>query len=412
MLRADLRRTGHYGLFAGQSSQKQVLWLILPGAFACYVVCAVAAVRLTNATSLLQRLLADCFSVDWERDQHTVRRVAKHSNRFGPFAFAIGLALTIFYISLSVQSVQNNECIALSVDIAMLGEHLFPWHTAHGNTTSFVRHESAVQWLFMLFVGSLGAAAIHCWDRYSAFGTDRQCTRAQQAYQGMCHIFALEKAWSTSYRCIDRWAANALPITGLTDREGRREYCKSKTGALRVTSFWLLHIPAALVLTWPSILYSMSKNIPSDNVLIKACSSTLVVVVINVVLPLLLLNPIVSRLSKYRQRTLPDDEISLNKQRAETMLALSLLSTAVVPVVLTVLLDGTLSHNAHTHDKSCVLLRKLYSRILSVHQGAQLNHGLLGHRGHGKDHPWILCDKSRHHIFTDLDVSNGWSYAT
>lgn len=93
-------------MFAGQSAEKELLWLFLPVVLTCYATCGVIAVMLTDPKGRrmqrVQQLLAESFCIDWECDRHTVRRVLKHSNRFAPFAFVLGSALSIFYMLLSV----------------------------------------------------------------------------------------------------------------------------------------------------------------------------------------------------------------------------------------------------------------------------------------------------------------------
>ena len=143
-------------------------------------------------------------------------------------------------------------------------------------------------------------------------------------------------------RCLNRWVSKSLGVNGISDdlERTKRQY-KIRPHQTKMFSLlsWILHIPASLALTLPTIGYIMTLNTTSNDPPISWCDNSNAVVAFKIVLQLLLLQPLTSGLVKLRFYRFPPNEIVFNTKCSETLFLLQFLAEVFWPVLITFLLD-------------------------------------------------------------------------
>ena len=97
---------GQVSLFSGQAELKQIFWLMLPALFLFYFGAVLLGFWRVHVLGTCMRatrysvgaVLAQMFSTDWRSEQHSLKRIVKHCNRFVPMAVAIAVVLVALYV--------------------------------------------------------------------------------------------------------------------------------------------------------------------------------------------------------------------------------------------------------------------------------------------------------------------------
>ena len=103
--------------------------------------------------------------------------------------------------------------------------------------------------------------------------------------------------------------------------------------------FWILQFPAALLIGWPSLLYSLAQNVASDNPILVVCRTSIVTVIMMSVMKALLLQPLVKMLAKVHNAYTIADELSFNTQETKSLFFIQFLAFVVYPTFGTFLID-------------------------------------------------------------------------
>ena len=330
-------RSGDFGLFGGQATAKQLLWMVLPGLIVLFVSVVVLSLKASNnlTSASFRTLIKRGCSTAWHRQPDIFIRLLLHGNRFALSALTLGALMTTFYAILAMMGFSPFHCVMWNVDIGALGDNLFPWPRVGIRT-----QETLPQWLFVLFVIGLDFATCRFWGDGSSFTADTHLIRARRIYIGIRTIHGLEQCSILSYKCIDRWAMNALSVGGLHDFDGRRARSKTKMTLLRVFFFWLLQIPAALLICWPSLLFALSQNVASNNAILAVCRTSIVAVILMTVMKAALLRPMVRALAWIHEYGTVHDVLSFNTQRSKALFFVQFLAYAFLPVIVIFLIDG------------------------------------------------------------------------
>ena len=314
-------KQGDHGLFDGNTASKEIIWVWIPGSIVLYVGVMVIALASTGSLNkvTIRTMLFKSLSKDWQRELVETRRLMVHGNRFAPFSLGIGLLLTLVFVLLGAEGDQYS-CIMWDVNINSLGESF--WRFSDSAIASGANQGRATlggSAVLLLFI-ALHVAVVRCWGRVSAFSTDPSCASARAVLAGLRKIHELEMHQSLSYKSLNQWASNALGISGMNDYRGR--YLWAHHSIKHVVCDWMLFtlliVPSALFFSWPSLVYSLSRNVASSNAILQICRSPAVVTILQSMLNFLFLTPIVQALVKLRRVGLPHDELAFNQQRNVT----------------------------------------------------------------------------------------------
>lgn len=86
-------------------------------------------------------------------------------------------------------------------------------------------------------------------------------------------------------------------------------------------------------------MYYALQNVQSTSGFLSVCSSSLNVIVLNSIMISCFLDPMVSALTHLRQRYEAPDELACSSKRTQTLYVLQFLSSAILPLIVTMLLD-------------------------------------------------------------------------
>lgn len=214
-------RRGNYALFPGQSTAKVALFLVLPATVLLFVSVVVTSVYMTEpglSCTGIGALIKFSLSTEWKSESRSAQRLLKHLNKFGVFQLLFATLYIIFYTVLNVSDGCNPySCTMWTVNIAAVGNSMFPW-----NGQLFIRAETATTILYVLLACGFYLVFLLYLGRFSQFGKDEHRAHARRVYDGLNSIADLRNCKSIEYRCLSRWAENALGVNGITDTEGRR----------------------------------------------------------------------------------------------------------------------------------------------------------------------------------------------
>lgn len=292
--------------------------------------------RVDKITSV-KKLLKKAISTSWRQKRHAYQRLLCHSNSASFYHVAMAAVLVLFYVILGA-SRDHYSCVQWSVDIGVIGGRL---DHAHGGVDTDSRSQLNLwQWIFVLSGFILTHVFISFWGRTSCFALDSHAAKARRVFDGLKTIHSLDKCNNDAYYCLSNWAAGALDIRGIEDYSARHRRASSLKRITRHALYWILLVPAALFLSWPSLLYSLSKNVSSDSGLLQACRNSLAVVALNTFLRLVFLQPLVKALVSICDKGMVVDDLATNQRRTYTLFTIQLLSTVVLPCLTSILLDG------------------------------------------------------------------------
>lgn len=343
-VRRDVVRQGALRLLPGQAASTELLWMIFPFLLSLYVSSMVLGLKAANPTKtantfvLLRSLIKKSVSTTWENQNDTLMRLLRHGNRFAPISVTIGLSLTAFYCILAGLK-PNYECSSMwEVGINGLGQTLFPW--PQDVTRS---EESITQWIFVFFAMAMQMTETKYFGPESEFCADKHIKYARRVYQGMGTIVGLRQCSVHTYKCLDNWCVNALSVVGLHDYVGRRNRTRSEhcfSHLVYVTLFYALQFPAALVISWPSLLFSLSQNVASDNVFLVVCRTSIVAVILMEVMKRAFLESMVKVLARIYSIGQITDILTYNNHRCRSYFVIQFLAYVMYPAVATFLIDG------------------------------------------------------------------------
>ena len=324
--------------------------LYIPGMLLAFVVASVySIISMRRSTCLrsvklptMQQMVEQMIDTDWQAQRGARYRLLRHGNSFAPFCAACGAGLVTFYSVLNrywgAGAVNCFDCMMWSHEISAVGGYMYP-----SRNTLFNRPEDFGQWFILTCSLVLYFLCACFWGKRSQFVGDTHNTTAIKVYAGLLKISELEKCQTSTFRAFNQWVVNALKVHGVSDISQRTSRLQS-TAKHRLCGClsWILHFPAALTISWPSLLFSISKNVASATGIMAVCSNSTVVVVLNLLLRMLLLDVMVKGLAKLQRVGTINWESSqnYNKRRVLSLYVLTFLSNVCFPVLVTFWLDG------------------------------------------------------------------------
>eukprot|EP00656_Telonema_subtile_P051709 TRINITY_DN7026_c0_g1_i3.p1 TRINITY_DN7026_c0_g1~~TRINITY_DN7026_c0_g1_i3.p1 ORF type:complete len:1285 (+),score=198.37 TRINITY_DN7026_c0_g1_i3:119-3973(+) len=320
-LQKDSIRQGQYGLFSGNSQDKQLWFLMAPAALLAFgTAFTVSAGAARWSRQKAWNRFKKSLSNGWSEEHHVLRRLLKHMPDFLAFSLAVGLSLLILYIA--VGSGSREFSCNWEVSVAVLLDGLYPWD---GDIRE--KPQTLQQWLFvfaalLLFKG----AADLCFQ----LRADPHPRRAQRVYRGMLLLAHFECHKSGHFDAVQQWKA---AVFGHHFSPAKRRRKNAGPVAISVLA-GALHVLLAVVCALPTLFYTMAHNAESSS--LAPFRQPVFVVACNALLGKMFLPFAALWLAKLRD---VDSVIGFNKLRVNTMYLITFSMNVVAPVLATFLLD-------------------------------------------------------------------------